>query len=1160
MKGAVTALILTFSAMYVHAASPSVSLDVKDMKVESIIQKMRKENPSYKFLFNHEEIKGKGSKTISLKDVSLDEALAKVLSGTGLSYSIERNVIVIKPASAVKSEPITVTGNVSDTDGEPLTGATVMIMSTQQGCATDLDGNFTLKVPDNHAVLLISMIGKKPQEIMVGSDRKFTVVLENDQQLMSEIVVTGYQNIKKESATGAYQVVTSKDIDSRTLYSIKENLEGKVAGLVSRGNEDIQIRGVGTLNASRSPLIVVDGLPISGTLDDINSYEIDKITILKDAAAAAVYGARASNGIIVVTTKRAATEKLQVSLNTDWTFVNKHNYDDTHLLDGAGLIELEEKNFEWMMARPDVAEEVEYQYGRRGNLWNPLNRLMMQRHFGQISDADYNSQRAIWAQNNYRKEWQDEMEHTRLQQTYNLTVRNRGKYLSNNLTVNWHGDNTTQKKQFNNNLLLSYVGDLTATKWLDMNFGVTIKNIRSKEHAAGLIDYIDPTSFPAYLSMRNPDGSPARLQAAVYLDEPSLSNPSLGLKDEGFVPLDELNMNYRKSRETYTRSYVHINLYPLSGLKLSAMGQYEDISSRSEKEMLGESYNMRHIYNLYTYNGKHLMPEGGKLTTSSAEANYYTLRFQANYAKRFFDRHDVDLLIGYEYRQTFSKSQSGTLFGYDPQTLTSGNSKLNMYDIYQAESTDLGRLYSAYDGYSTSEAGTNSYVKHRYQSYYATAHYTYDRRYALSASYRVDECDLFGADKKFRRRPLWSIGASWNIHNESFMSDLAFINLLKPRASYGVTGNINTGYSSYLTAKIGTNTMSGDKYASVTIPPNDQLRWEKTKTFNLGLDFALFQYRLNGSLDIYNKKSSDVLCLIDVDPSTGFSSMYNNNADTQNRGVELQLNADVLRGADSNIPNINIAFSIAYNKNRITKINYKPTSGYSALSSYHEGDPINSLYSFVFDHIETDADGYQQIVWQKADGSTLDNRLYYNSDFAPEDVVFSGARDPKWSGSFSPTITWKGLTFSAMLVWYAGHYMRPYTSYWNYSSGFNYGNSATNEKLAWWNMSESEKAQFPGNGYMMYNTHMSSDEARYSNTNIAKADYAKLRNIVISYSFPANICRSLCMQQLRLRFQANNICTLTRNNAGLDPEVVSSMGALSYRDPKSYTVALLVNF
>ena len=240
------------------------------------------------------------------------------------------------------------------------------------------------------------------------------------------------------------------------------------------------------------------------------------------------------------------------------------------------------------------------------------------------------------------------------------------------------------------------------------------------------------------------------------------------------------------------------------------------------------------------------------------------------------------------------------------------------------------------------------------------------------------------------------------MHNEAFLQDNTWIDVLKPRFSYGVTGNINSNYTSYLTARISVHEDTGDKYATINTPPNDQLRWEKTKTLNVGVDFSFLNFRINGSLDYYDKRGSDILSLVDTDPTTGWASLNMNNANTRNRGFELQLNGDILRATQPEQVGISAEIALAYNNNKVTKINHIATSGYNALKSsdYKEGYPVNSIYSYVWDGIRYDDEGYQHIYWKKADGSSNYDGLT-SKTFEPADVVFSGSLDPKWSGSFT---------------------------------------------------------------------------------------------------------------------------------------------------------------
>ncbi len=1057
-----------------------------------------------------------------------------------------------------------VRGTVLSSEGEPLAGATISVKGKSGGVAADINGNFAIKVDGTDPVLVVSYIGMIPGETILNAANTASplrIVLEPNSAMIDEVVVTGYQNIKRENATGAFQQISAKDLETRSVGTLSSNLEGKIAGMVVYNN-DIQIRGVGTLAASTTPLIVVDGLPIEGTLNDVNPYEVDNVTVLKDAAASAIYGARASNGVIVITTKKGIDSKIDVEFNADFTVYEKYDYDDLNLVNAEELIYLEEQNFNWMLGEPYAADHITDQWGTRGGLWNPLNKLMMRRHLGEVTDAGYSSQVAQWKRNSYSGDWDDYMTRTRFEQRYNVAIRTNSKHMNNNIAINWNGDNTHNTRSYDNKLSLRYLGDLRLTSWFTATLGLQVDNIRQKGHYSGKLDPSGRNSFPEYLSFRNPDGTPAHLQAYVDLNEPSLNDPSLELKDESYSPAEELDRNFSLFRSTYTRGYAHLNFFPIPELKLSGMFQYEDMTSKRSNTVTGDSYSARHLFNLFTEDGNHKLAEGGIYDETNVTDNSYTLRFQATYDKRFLDKHEINAIAGYEFRHQKYRSGKNTLFGYDEKTLTHTTGMTNLNDLIEATTSDLGNLYSPAYVYMNEDFGGFSEIEHKYQSYYATANYTYDRRYSLSGSFRIDEADLFGADKKFTRRPLWSAGASWNAHKEEFMRDITWINMLKPRVSYGVTGNINSDYSSYLTAAIYTNQVIGSKRALLETPPNDQLRWEKTKTFDFGVDFAFFNYRLNGSVDYYNKQGSDILSLMDLDPTSGWAALNMNNACTRNRGVELQLNGEILRAGNPRQVGLNVALTLAYNNNKVTKINHKSTRGIDALdpTDHKEGRPVNSIYSYMYGGVAYDEDGYQYIQWKKADGELYDDALS-SANFSPDDVVFSGALDPKWSGSFTPTVSYRNFTLSAMAAFYLGHYFRPNYNKWTYTSEINYGTQPTREYLTFWRATAEQRKDIIGNGYIMSETSMLPDQVCYADQHVDHADYLKLRNIVLSYSFPSNICKRLGVSSLRLRAQANNVATWTRNSEGIDPERVNPItGQWNLGTPRSYTFSINVNF
>ena len=1161
-KKCFSGLFLSLFALQVAAQGNNITLKCDQASLPSTLYQVERLSGYYKVNYNYDLLKDY-KVSADIKGLPAPKAIEVLLASTPYTVQVDGSrIMIVRKSKQTDAERRKVSGQILDTYGNPLIGVSVKVVGSKKGAVTDDNGEYSMEGIPEDAKLEYAYIGMKTFQRKV-SYKHVTIIMEDDSKLLNDVVVTGYQTLKKENATGAFQVISSKDINDRYMSDLQQSLEGKIAGLVNYDNGNtsgLTIRGVSSLKASTSPLIVVDGLPINGTLDDVNKYEVDKITVLKDAAAAAIYGARASNGVIVITTKKAQTEKLSIDFNADVTTTNKLDYGSLDYCNASELMELEQYNFDWITKRPDAINYLLKQYDKRGRTMNPMTQLMIKHYKGELSDAEYNSTIQQWSKNDYQKEWQDLMLHNRLQQQYNLSVRTKGKYLNSSIIVDWHGDNTNMKSQFDNTLSMQYVGKLDAAKWLDMDFGVTLNNTRSKNHTSEIGEYNKITDFYPYQSMYNADGTPARLRAGVALDEPSLSDASLGLKDEGFSPVNELFLNYEKSRETYTRSYIHANLKPIDGLKLSGMFQYEDISGRSEKLLDGDSYIQRHYYNLFTYKGKHYIPEGGCMTVNSNEGNYLTFRAQATYDKTFAEKHAVSAIAGYEYRQTFSRSTYNQMWGYDEQTLTNSTGLIDFSTLGTLKSTDLGTLYSPEYYFSASDVAGSTHIKHRYKSYYATANYTYDSRYSLSASYRVDKADLFGADPKFRSRPLWSVGLGWNLNKEAFLKDAKWLDMLKMRFSYGVTGNINSNYSSYLTAKIRTNSITGVKKATLNTPPNDQLRWEKTTSWDWGFDFSVLNHRLTGSFDLYHKKSSDVLANIDLDPTTGWSSLYTNNAETLNKGLELQLSAEILKAKSRDDIGLSLDMTLAHNKNKILKLHHVPTSGLYALESFHEGDPVNSLYSFAFDHFETDEDGYQQLYWKKADG-TVSNDDIYNSTFTVDDVKYCGSLDPTWTGSFTPTITWKGFSLSGSFVWYAGHYFRSSVDEWSTRTSYSYSAATPRAYLNYWRTSESERQNMLGNGYMNHDMYVPYYNMYYCDQTVDHADYMKLRTLTLGYRFAPNVCKALRIQGLSLRLQMTNVLTWVRNKKGIDPERVSPIeGTVSPKIPKSYTLSLNVNF
>ena len=660
----------------------------------------------------------------------------------------------------------TLVGVVQDENGDPLPGATVRVKGTQNGVITDVNGTFSFIAGTKNPVIVVSYVGMETVTLKVTPDAKYIrVMMQPQENLMEEVVVTGYQNIKRENATGAYQSLSGKDLDKRYTGDITSNLEGKIPGLVTVTNDQtatgenaITIRGVGTFNAKTSPLVVVDGLPIEGGLDSVNPYDVENITVLKDAAAAAIYGARASNGVIVISTKRAKEDRLSIDFNADLVISEKQDYSNYNWASAADIIALEKYNFNAMLQEDPslIDEQIKTLNGGKYSSISKVMRLMLQNYQGLLGDAELNSTLNRWSLNDYRKEWQDVHDRTQVTQQYNLGIRVKGKNLNSSIVANYSGGNRGVKKESDDSFTFSYNGDLSVTKWWDLSFGVNVLNNRSTTHA--YTNYNQINSFMAYESMYNDDGSLARMEADVYPGAPAFSESIYGLKDPTFNMVEEMNYNMQKYRYSNIRTHVKtLFRLPVEGWTASAQFQYEDINSRSQTHYNKDSWFMRSMYNLYTtassetywtfdpnfdwfdpnidwtdpYVGQmqvtetkvyHAVPDGDLLQTANTSSQFYTFRAQTQYAHEF-GKHAVDVLAGFEYRQTHTKTDENLLYGFDKQTQTNQNLQTDWAFLQNPTTGVLGSDYTpngALTDFDTSD------VLHRYYSYYFTANYVYN--------------------------------------------------------------------------------------------------------------------------------------------------------------------------------------------------------------------------------------------------------------------------------------------------------------------------------------------------------------------------------------------------------------------------------------------------
>lgn len=561
-------------------AQDTYDINYKEQSIEQIVKDLRKKT-GYQFVYKKEILKDTPLISCSYKNATLQQLLDRIFyEEAGLDYEISNGTVVLRKAK--EDRPYfkrIVTGMVTDQEDEPLPGVTVMLRDTKSGVSTDLEGMFSILVEGRDPVLDFTYVGMKPVALKLTSrsERQVIVRMETDAKLLEEVLVTGYQNIKRENATGSYQLISSKTLDQRYTGDVAKNLEGLVPGLVAYDSDgygsSITIRGTGSFNANTSPLVIVDGLPVEGGLESVNPYNIENITVLKDASAASIYGARASNGVIVITTKRAKSDKLEISFSADLTISEKPDYSYLNMANAAQLIELERYNYQFVKKNPSKSayKSVQNYYkNNRGGL-SPIVRILMAKDNGEITAEEMEAMLGRLSQNDFVSEWQDLWQRPQITQQYDLSLRNRGRYINSSVVLNYKGDNMGVTREHDHVLTASYRGDMQLTKWLDLEFGANVISQRTKQHISSLTN--DIHAFAPYLSMYNDDGTPAAMEAAVWLEEPSLLDNQYGLKSEVYSPLDEISRNFSNLRNTNIRSYVHANATLLEGWTLSGMFQ-----------------------------------------------------------------------------------------------------------------------------------------------------------------------------------------------------------------------------------------------------------------------------------------------------------------------------------------------------------------------------------------------------------------------------------------------------------------------------------------------------------------------------------------------------------------------------------------------------------
>lgn len=1097
-----------------NAQRMRVTLELENAGLNQIIEKL-KEQTGLNFFYSIEKVNKEQKRNIKITNTALDEALATIFKGTALTYTIFEDVVVVKDAPkqlfTAPMDKRTIKGVVKDNSGSTLPGVSILIKGTQSGVATDINGRYEIKVDNNpNIVLQFSFVGMVTKEVKIGQQTELNVILESNAENLDEVIVTGYQTISKERATGSFGTISSKDIEVKMQPNLKSLLEGQATGVVLDKDGKIEIRGISTFNAVREPLIVVDGFPIEGTLESVNPENIASITVLKDGVSASIYGSRAANGVIVIATKQGKKDAFRVSykgvvsttLRPDLSALNRASTSD--------YIDAELDLFRANPNAPDAAQE--WAMGR-------VTWLMMQVRDGKMNEADVMSEIDQLRKVDGLKQAEKHLFRNQFSHQHNLSLSGGSETNSFNAAINYLSAEKSMIHSDNSRLILDLKNDWSPSKYISM--GVTANVVYTKEQEpvssySDLLSYSTDANIQPYDNLVDPvTGMPTDVfstspyKIATYQKTP-------GMKPWTYNPIEDLSKEQLTREELQLRIGGNLRVNIIEGLNVEVGGVWNRGNLLQKSVSDRDSYRVRIGYNDATSisnNAEHYLPDGAIVDESRNINESWTIRTQVNFSRNFDgDKHRVTFLAGNEVRQsTYDNNTLATRVGYNP---TAGSFvPVNAKDL-NGRVYDYDMLFGRTNFYQLN-TGSYLYQDMRFVSWYGNASYEYDNRFIVSGSIRLDLTNFFGTDPKYRYKPLWSVGGTYKLSEEKFF-DVDWIDRLNIRASYGINGNISLDEGPFLILSAG----SYDYYTQgisygVASPPNSQLRWEKTASTNVGVDVAMLDNRVNLSLDYYFKNSSDLLAKDANDPTSGFSSVTRNVGQMTNSGIELALSADVIR---QNNFVWQSAFNLSYNTNKVKEYNVTRlyAGNYMDPGLLVEGKPADALYAYRFAGLNDlgEAQGY------KSDGS-----IGPMSDAEPEDVAYCGTTRPKYDLSWTNTFKYKDIQLSFMLIAKLGHKFRK-----DCFNGVNYTNRHVSER--WRKAGDEANTIYP----KLTDYSMNMYYFPLSDVFVGKANYMKLRDVTLSYNLPKKWLNPIGLTDTRVYFQARNLFTVTAKGVDIDPE------------------------
>lgn len=1103
---------------------------IKSKPLTKVLKELEERFKS-KIVFSYDDL-SKYKVTATVKANNLNSALHQVLVGLPVSYTQKNGVISVRvnpsqPTTSGQSKhKVTVSGKVLDSKGEPIPAATVTLKGKAGiGTVTDYEGNFTMDLDKGKGeTLFVSFLGMKSTSYYVNCQKNaydITLTLTDDDHFLDEVVVTGYQTISKERATGSFGTVTSKQLESKLNSDLKNVIEGQVAGVVLDKDGNISIRGISTLRAETKPLLVVDGYPTEGDLSDLNPENIENVTVLKDGVAASIYGSRSANGVIVVTTKNGVKGKAKVSYQGTFKFEPKPDLNYLHMANTSDYIDAQIDLFNQNSSNYSISDEED-------NI-SEVEYLLVAHKAGMITDDALNEQINKLRGYDVLSQMKKHMFRTAFQQMHNVSVSGGNDDITYNLAVNYTNNRSSYINTKDNRLIVDFKNTWKPFKFMTLGVSANIRYSRAQSPNTSWQTLTDYNSIvKPYTQLVDANGELNNIRTVSYALQNTFNKVS-GMKDVSYNPINDAYRDYNTAQNLGARLNANLHFDIWNGISADFGGTWSRNNSTYKAISEADSYIMRLSYNSMTSkknNSNHYVPDGDMINETRSTNENWTIRTQLNYRGQF-GKHRISALAGNEVRRISTDSnQYATRLGYNS---TAGS--FTPYNIVDFKSNTFKQDLLYYNTLSGSiNYGSYSLRDNRFVSWYFNGSYEYDDRYLVSGSVREDLTNFFGTNPKFRHKPLWSVGGTWKINNEKFFH-ADWVSRLNLRASYGVNGNISLAEGPYLILKAGSfNSVTGGVSNGISSYPNNSLRWEKTKTINIGIDADFLKGRVGFSFDYYLKKSSDLLAKDATDPTTGTPSMTKNVGAIDNNGFELSVHGTPVKTKNFSWDAV---YNLSINKNKVKKYNVSRlySTSWAWVGPIHaEGYPMYSFFGYNFAGLN---DKGQTLIYNTEGEKIL------ASNASVDDITHQGTAIPKADMSLTNTFSYKNWTMSFMFVAKLGHKYRKDTFH-----GSNYNNRYVGQR--WQKPGDEEHTIYPN----LQSWNMDLFYFPFCDVNVGNASYLKMRDLTLSYNFDKSLLSHVGLSNARIYLQARNLFRITAKGCDIDPEAFENnfsngMGASS---------------